>query len=105
VPAGDRISGANRYATAATFATRSKTEGWLTFTNVGVASATIDGLAGGAAIGKLGGPMLLTAPTTLPSETQSFLVANQPEIFFVYVFGGTTAVSNSVVVSIQNALQ
>jgi len=105
VPAGDRISGANRYATAATFATRSKTEGWLTFTNVGVASATIDGLAGGAAIGKLGGPMLLTAPTTLPSETQSFLVANQPEIFFVYVFGGTAAVSNSVVVSIQNALQ
>jgi len=105
VAPGDRISGANRYATAATFATRSKTEGWLTFTNVGVASATIDGLAGGAAMGKLGGPMLLTAPTSLPAETQQFLTTNQPEIFFAYVFGGTSAVSNTVFVAIQNALK
>ncbi len=44
-------------------------------TAVGLASGVAfpDGLTGGAHIGKLGGPLLLTDPATLPGNVQQYL--------------------------------
>ncbi|MHB1341813.1 MAG: cell wall-binding repeat-containing protein [Coriobacteriia bacterium] len=104
VAAGDRISGANRYATAVAFAERAKAEGWLTFANVGIAVSTIDALSGSVAMGHLGGPILLSTATALPAETRAFLVANQWEIELAQVFGGTTAVTQAVLNSVYEII-
>jgi N-acetylmuramoyl-L-alanine amidase len=105
VPAGDRISGSDRYATAVAFAARARTETWLTYGKVGIASAIPDGLAGGAMLGKLGGPMLLTNATTLSTPTRNFLIANKASITQAYVFGSTSSVSTTVFNAIATALQ
>lgn len=96
VIADNRIAGANRFATAVAFANRAKAEGWLDFANVGIASTTIDALAGGVSLGHLGGPMLLTQPDVLRPETLDFLIANDLEILQVHVFGGSTVVNDAV---------
>lgn len=105
VAAADRISGATRYATAVSMANRAKAEGWLGFMNIGVASSITDALSGGASIGHVGGPMLFTAPTALSPETSAFLSTNKAAIKRVYVYGGTAAISDSVVTQIGNVLQ
>jgi len=105
VAPGDRISGSDRYGTAVAFAQRANTEGWLTYTNVGLTSAIVDGLSGGAMMGKLGGPLLLTSSTSLPTTTRDFLVANKMAIMQSYVFGATNVVSTNVYNAISSALQ
>lgn len=101
---GDRIFGSNRYATAVEFAYRAKAEGWLNFTNVGVAVSTVDALAGGVSMGHLGGPMLLSAMSSVPVETSTFLTDNQWQIELVHVFGGTAAVSEQVFTLVNDVI-
>jgi cytochrome c peroxidase/FtsP/CotA-like multicopper oxidase with cupredoxin domain len=93
---GNRIAGANRFATAVAFAIRAKAEGWLEFATVGIAASTVDALSGGVSLGHLGGPMLLTRTDSLPQETLDFLTANKRDILQGYVFGGSTTVSQQV---------
>ena len=103
VLAEDRIWGANRYATAVALAERARAEDWLRFDDVGIAASTIDALSGGVSLGHLGGPMLLTASASLPSETADFLVTHKLDIRRVYVFGGSAAVSDAVFALVLNA--
>ncbi len=105
VAPADRISGGNRYATAVAVANRAKTEGWLAFGLVGASSTIPDSLVGGTTLGTLGGPLLLTSTTTLPTETRNFLTANKAEVQQVYAFGGTSVMPNSVIAAINTALQ
>ncbi|HSQ21302.1 MAG TPA: cell wall-binding repeat-containing protein [Coriobacteriia bacterium] len=99
----DRIWGSNRYATAVALAERALAEGWLSFSDIGIAASTIDALSGGVSLGHLGGPMLLTAPAALPVETSDFLAAYKYDILRVYVFGGTAAVSDAVFALVLDA--
>lgn len=86
-----RLSGSNRYATAAVIA-----EEFLSASVVYVATGENfpDALAGAARAGALDGPVLLTRPGSLPSETRSQLTRLVPE--HIYALGGTGTISETV---------
>ncbi|TML64440.1 MAG: cell wall-binding repeat-containing protein, partial [Actinobacteria bacterium] len=60
-----------------------------------------DALAGGAHIGKKGGPVLLTPSTTLAGPTDAYLRANHAAIDIAFIYGGVNAVSSAVGAQIQ----
>ncbi|HEY5222178.1 MAG TPA: cell wall-binding repeat-containing protein [Microbacteriaceae bacterium] len=93
-----RISGADRYATSVAIAQHGFPSGAPV---VFVATGTNypDALAAGPAAAKLGGPLLLTQPTALPSSVAAEVQALNPHK--IYVVGGTGAVSDSVVSDLQ----
>ena len=61
-------------------------------------------LTGGAHIGRLGGPLLLTDPATLPGNVQSYLTSIKATVTQVFVYGGSSAVATPVVTSINTAI-
>jgi putative cell wall-binding protein len=101
-PNATPIVGATRYETAAALAQRF----FPSPTVVGIATGLNfpDALSGGAAMGKLGGPLLLTDPNTLSTATQQYLTAHKSTIKTEYVFGGDAAVSPTVRSQITAAL-
>jgi glucose/arabinose dehydrogenase len=92
-----RISGANRFATAAALSKAAYPSG---ATDVVIATGADfpDALAGSAAAGMRGMPILLTSGSQLPSETRTELNRLNPQRIFV--LGGTSVISESV----RNAL-
>ncbi len=94
------IVGTNRYDTAAKLAAEFVDAQDATFpTYAGVASGVTfpDALAGGAELGALGGPLLLTSPTTLSPEASTYLTAKANKPIQQYlIFGGTGAVGTAV---------
>ncbi|USQ77398.1 cell wall-binding repeat-containing protein [Ornithinimicrobium cryptoxanthini] len=86
-----RLSGSNRYATAAMIA-----EEFLSASVVYVATGENfpDALAGAARAGALDGPVLLTRPGSLPAETRSQLARLAPE--HIYALGGAATISQTV---------
>lgn len=88
-----RIAGADRYATAARLSAYSF-GGGAPIAFVATGADYPDALAGGAAAGSQGGPMLLTRPTSLPAETRAELARLRPAQ--IIILGGTGAVSASV---------
>ena len=101
-PAATPIVGADRYQTAVMVAQRF----FSGVTSVGTASGTNfpDALAGGAAIAELGGPMLLTDPSSVSSALAGYLTANRQTIQRMLVFGGSGAVSDGVLTAINGVL-
>jgi len=101
-PQATPIVGADRYATSVMAAQRFFTNP----TAVGIASGVAfpDGLTGGAHIGKLGGPLLLTDPNALPGNVQTYLQSIKATITQLFVYGGSTAVATPVVTSINAAV-
>jgi putative cell wall-binding protein len=87
-----RLSGVDRYATAAAIAQAA----FPTATGVFIASGGgfADALTGGPIAGTLGEPLLLAAATCLPSETASEVTALAPTT--VTLLGGTSALSAGV---------
>jgi putative cell wall-binding protein len=93
-----RWAGPNRYATAATMSVNSF--GWAAETAFVANGFNFpDALAGGPSGGAYGGPMLLTTPASLPSPTAAELVRRDPARIFV--LGGATQVSETVVTQIE----
>ena len=89
----ERLSGTDRYATAAAISAR--------FFGPGVPVALVvtgaefpDGLAAGPVGDRLGGPVLFTRHTSLPASTTAELKRLKPQR--ILVAGGTAAVSNGV---------
>ena len=75
-------------------------------TSVGIATgeAFPDGLTGGAHIGKIGGPLLLTQTNALPPTVQGYLQSIKATLIGAFIYGGTAAVSQPVVVQINTAI-
>ena len=96
VPAANRIAGSDLYGTAAALATKAKAMGWLANKQIGFAAAVPDALVGGAYMGLRNGAMLFVTPTSVPANTAAYLTANSASIEGGTVFGGTTALSESV---------
>ncbi len=96
------IVGADRYITAVMAAQRFFTNP----TAVGIASGVAfpDGLTGGAHIGKLGGPLLLTDPNALPGNVQTYLTSIKATLTQLFVYGGSAAVATPVVTQINTAV-
>jgi putative cell wall-binding protein len=93
------ISGADRYQTAAVVAdVFFLIPGGEPPVVAGLATGTNfpDALSGGAFMALLGGPMLLTNPTTLNAHPGAFLAENRATIDAAFIFGGSGAVSNLV---------
>lgn len=93
-PAAIPVVGADRYATAAMVANRY-------FPNpaaAGVASGLNfpDALAGGAELGALSGPMLLTDPNTLSPSAEAYLKGHTSGLRAILVYGGAAAIANPV---------
>ncbi len=101
-PAGQAIVGTDRYDTSGQVAARF----FPTPGTVGLASGTNfpDALAGGAHIARFSGPMLLTDPSTLSPQTQAYLSAKASGIAGGFLYGGTTAVNDSVRLAAQVAI-
>ena len=102
VPAAtvERLAGADRYATSAavsaTFAPGAAAAFVATGTNFP------DALAGGAAAGAIGGPMILTTGGALPTSVSGELVRLAPRR--AIILGGPTLVSEAVVSAVRSAL-
>lgn len=90
----ERLAGADRYATAAAVSQRFFAPG-VPVVVVSTGADFPDGLAAGPAAAVWGGPVLSTAPTTLPAATRAELVRLRPGR--IVVTGSTAAVSESVV--------
>ena len=97
-----RVVGADRISTAAAVA--------ATFfpapLTLGVASGATfaDAMSGGAYLARLGGPVLLTYPTSLPVSTSNYLSAVRSGLASSSLFGGSAAISVSVQTTIDQLL-
>jgi hypothetical protein len=98
---GTHLSGADRYETSVKVA-----EHFFSGPHVaGLASGTVfpDALSGGAHLGPLGGPMLLTQPGSLPSTVGSWFSANGGSLTRVDIYGGPSAVAENVANQVRTA--
>lgn len=94
----ERVRGTNRYGTAAAVAelwTEGAHETW-----VSTGRNYADALAASALAARQDGPVLLTAPTSLPDPTGEALVALGPET--VHILGGEVAVNDTVMAQIRD---
>ncbi|HWF42124.1 MAG TPA: cell wall-binding repeat-containing protein [Acidothermaceae bacterium] len=100
--AATRIVGGDRMSTAAAVASTFFTAPL----SVGVASGATfaDAMSGGAYLARLGGPILLTYPTSVPASTSNYLSAVRPGLASSTIFGGTAAISLSVQTTIDQLL-
>lgn len=103
--ASARLAGADRYATSVMLAKFGGTQGWLSYSQIGLAAATPDGATGGSAMGLLGGPMLVTQSGSLPQVTYNFIDDNDQFIERAIIFGGPASISGSVTQSVTQALK
>jgi subtilisin family serine protease len=96
-----KLVGDDRYATSVKVAEQF----FPSPTRAGIASGTVfpDALSGGAHLGPLGGPMLLTTPTSLPAVVAAWLQAHADPVTLVFVYGGTVAVGGTVEQQIATA--
>jgi hypothetical protein len=101
-PDATAIVGANRVATAVMVA-----ESFFPSPAVvGLATAGdfADGLTGGAMVGRLGGPILLTDGAALSAEVRTYLEDNTDSITTAYIYGGVEALSQDVQDDVEDIL-
>ena len=101
-----RKGGADRYATAALIAAWGTNVG-LHWEGVGIAtgSSFADALAGGAMLGQMGSPLLLTPGDALSVSARAPLAVNKEAIQTVHFIGGTGVVSDAVRVAVMDAVE
>ncbi len=97
-PATTRVAGADRYATAAALSASAFPSG-VSAAIVATGLDFPDALAGSAAAGHLGVPVLLVRPDQVPAATATELTRLAPQDIFI--LGGTGAVSESVRTQLQ----
>jgi glucose/arabinose dehydrogenase/putative cell wall-binding protein len=88
-----RLSGADRYATAAAISAATFSPG-VAAAYVATGATFADGLAGAPAAAHSDGPLLLTQAGSLPASTRSELDRLNPQRIFV--LGGTAVISSTV---------
>ncbi|MFC4244081.1 cell wall-binding repeat-containing protein [Gryllotalpicola reticulitermitis] len=99
-PTVSRLQGADRYATAVQVAKATYPKG-AAVAFVASGANFPDALAAGPAAAKLGAPMLLTSPTSLPSSVAAELTALHPST--VYLVGGPAALGQGVASAVRTA--
>ncbi|MDZ4179410.1 MAG: cell wall-binding repeat-containing protein [Coriobacteriia bacterium] len=104
----ERISGVNRYETATNLARYAVApRAWASWEHVGLATghSFADALSGSSAVGRRGGVLLLTGPTTLDRFADEALRGCGSEALQVLVFGGAGAVSDAVEMKVRSLLE
>jgi len=101
----ERIWGANRYTNAIAIANKAITMGWLYDDGgVGVASTITDAQLGGLLTGNEAAPLLITAPTSMNTDTRNWLIQKKAKLTHTYVVGSTSAISASTLSAINTAV-
>ena len=102
-PSATRITGPNAYDTAKLLAERY----FPTPKAAAVANSAVfaDALAGGAHIGRMRGPLLLSEPSRLSTPVAGYLNANKASIDNAVLYGGTAALSAAVEDSVRSNLR
>lgn len=95
-----RVAGKDRYETAAHLTAQTTAPGRTVYVANGV--SLVDALGGSAAAAELGGAVVLTRPTSLPSATAEALSVLAPSR--VVILGGDTAVAPAVADQIETLL-
>ena len=100
-PTAIPLTGTDRYATAVAVAGLFSTPSKL-----GVASGVTfaDALSGGAFLAHVDGPLLLSAPTTLPASTSTYLNTVRVSVVTSTLFGGPMALAPTVTSAVGSAL-
>ncbi len=102
-----RLAGANRYATAAAVARQSVsiTEGF-SIQDIYITTGLNypDALSGGVLAGIQRHPLLLTHPDGCPDGTADFLDDNKLAISYLWILGGTGAISQTGVAAIDSVM-
>ena len=101
-PGAERLVGSDRFDTSVIVARRFFSSPSL----VGLASGAsfADALSGGALLGRVEGPLLLTAPGELSPVVATYLEGNRSSIEDLFVLGGQTAVASAVAEQAGQAL-
>ncbi len=105
-----RYAGANRHATATSFAvesTRSRVADPATAAVIARASDFPDALAGAYLAGQVGGPVLLTRTSELDPDTRDVLTRTTEDgldVDTVYLLGGPAAISEEVEAELRDVL-
>ncbi|MGQ0616919.1 MAG: DUF4394 domain-containing protein [Acidimicrobiia bacterium] len=105
-PSVTALAGADRFETSRLVAEEFFPDAELSAAGFASGRAFPDGLSGGAHIGSAvdPGPMLLTEVATLPETIAEYLEERNAEIGSGFLYGGTTAVQDSVLTAIQAAI-
>jgi probable HAF family extracellular repeat protein len=98
-PKATPLAGSDRYATAAAVAVQFFPS--PTFVGIATGLAFPDALSGGAQLGHLGGPLLLTATDNVPSATSTYRASTRASVVSTHVYGGTSAIDDSVMNQLQ----
>lgn len=101
--ADEEVFGQNRFETATAVADRFFTD--PVFVGVARSDEFADALSGGAHIGRIGGPIVLTPTITLADETGEWLCANQANISFAFIYGGPEAIDSVVQQEVRKNIQ
>jgi putative cell wall-binding protein len=99
-PATVNLDGTDNVARAIAWSAANHPDG-SAFAVLGRADLFADSLASGAVQGKLGGPLLLTAPNALDARTKAEL--DRLKTRTVYLMGGTGAISTAVETALRNS--
>jgi putative cell wall-binding protein len=101
-PGATPLFGSGRYETAVAVAKQF----FVDVKAVGIVSGVefADAITGGTHMGRLRGPILLTAPAKLPGDTEVWLRDHASTVVGAFIFGGTNAVSSAVEDEIRVAL-
>ena len=97
-----RLAGSDRFSTSVPVSRSAYGTGGSSLAVVATGTNFPDGLAGGPVAALLPGPLLLVAPTSLPSSVAGELRRLDPDK--VFVLGGTASVSDAVVIQIRAAV-
>lgn len=102
-----RVAGDNRLTTAIAASQYAVSQGWASWNHVGLTTGWNypDALAGGVALGKQGGVLLLTRPTLLPKDDYLALYGARASVTDATIFGSPAAVFGSIKGSTDAALQ
>jgi hypothetical protein len=101
-PEATPIVGADRYATAALVASTF----FASPTFVGITSGEdfADGLAAGSQLASVGGPLVLSGPSSLPASSTSYLQSIHTSAATIDIYGGTDMLRDAVAVQIDTAV-
>ncbi len=106
LPSPTRLSGADRYTTAARIAKASLADGMLT-DRIMLASGAgfADSLTGGVLAARFRAPTVLATARSLPAESERFISGLRGEAVRCYVIGGHSAISSAVQQRAMGALE
>ncbi|HXR42912.1 MAG TPA: cell wall-binding repeat-containing protein, partial [Acidothermaceae bacterium] len=98
-PAATPLSGADRFATAATVASTL----FASPAMVGIATgqAFPDALSGGAQLARADAPLLLATKTTVPAPTSGYLTDAGANLHTIHLFGGPAVLADTLLTPLQ----